>query len=158
MAVDRESFANTVFLGAAVPVYGPVTPGNHLWFAKDLPQVPHDPERARALLAGLDLRDRNGDGTLDDARGSAVRFSLLTQKGNTSREKGAAVIQEDLRRLGIVVDVVTLDPGALGTNVQRSRDSARKVLRNRPVDMVQILNEIDGLDQEIAKLLSVINK
>jgi hypothetical protein len=51
-----------------------------------------------------------------------------------------------------------LDPNALGTNVQRSRDSARKVLRNRPVDMVQILNEIDGLDQEIAKLLAVINK
>ena len=47
-----------------------------------------------------------------------------------------------------------LDPNALGTNIQRSRDSARKALRARPVDMVQILNEIDGLDQEIAKLLA----
>ena len=26
-AVDREAFANTVYLGAAVPVHGPVTPG-----------------------------------------------------------------------------------------------------------------------------------
>jgi len=51
-----------------------------------------------------------------------------------------------------------LDPNALGTNIQRSRDSARKALRARPVDMVQILNEIDGLDQEITKLLAIVNK
>ena len=31
-AVDREAFANTVFLGAAVPIHGPVTPGNRRWF------------------------------------------------------------------------------------------------------------------------------
>ncbi len=27
-AIDREAFANTVFLGAGVPIWGPVTPGN----------------------------------------------------------------------------------------------------------------------------------
>src|SRR5690349_14294366 len=51
-----------------------------------------------------------------------------------------------------------LEPGALGTNRQRRRDDARKVLRARPVDMVQILNEIDGLDQEIQTLPSIANK
>src|SRR5687768_9022184 len=51
-----------------------------------------------------------------------------------------------------------LDPGALGTNIQRGKDSARKILRSRPVDMVQILNEIDGLETEIAKLLAIVNK
>jgi hypothetical protein len=51
-----------------------------------------------------------------------------------------------------------LDPAALGTNLQRGKDAARKALRNRPVDMVQILNEIDGLEQEIGKLLAIVNK
>ena len=32
MAVDRQRFADTVFLGAGVPVYGPVTPGNKKWY------------------------------------------------------------------------------------------------------------------------------
>jgi ABC-type transport system substrate-binding protein len=27
-AVDRQAFADTVFLGAAKPIYGPITPGN----------------------------------------------------------------------------------------------------------------------------------
>ena len=37
-AVDREAFAETVFLGAAVPVWGPVTPGNSEWFWPDIPR------------------------------------------------------------------------------------------------------------------------
>ena len=40
----------------------------------------------------------------------------------------------------------------------RGKDDARKVLRSKPVDMVQILNEIDGLETEIAKLLAIVNK
>jgi len=51
-----------------------------------------------------------------------------------------------------------LDPSAVGTNLQRGKDSARKVLRSKPVDMVQILNELDGLEQEIGKLMQIMNK
>jgi ABC-type transport system substrate-binding protein len=47
MAVDRDLFANTVFLGAGVPVYGPITPANRKWYATELPPVPHDPARAK---------------------------------------------------------------------------------------------------------------
>ena len=39
------------------------------------------PARAKALLAGLGLTDRNGDGMLEDAAGQPVRFSILTQGG-----------------------------------------------------------------------------
>ncbi|MDP2055504.1 MAG: ABC transporter substrate-binding protein, partial [Acidobacteriota bacterium] len=37
-AVDREAFANTVFLGAGVPIWGPVTPGNQKWFSPNVPR------------------------------------------------------------------------------------------------------------------------
>ncbi len=102
-----------MFLGAGVPVHGPVTPGNRRWHAEDVPPGVFDQDRARRLLSGLGLSDRDGDGVLDDAAGEPVRFALLTQKGHTSRERGSAVIQEDLRKVGIQVDVVALDPGAL---------------------------------------------
>jgi peptide/nickel transport system substrate-binding protein len=36
-AVDREALANTLFLGAAVPIYGPVTPGNRTWYSSAAP-------------------------------------------------------------------------------------------------------------------------
>ncbi len=50
------------------------------------------------------------------------------------------------------------DAGKLQGNFQRGKDQARKSLNKRPADMVQILNEIDGLSDEIAKLLQEIGK
>jgi peptide/nickel transport system substrate-binding protein len=69
--------------------------------------------RARTLLAGLGLRDRNGDGMLEDAAGAPARFSLVTQKGNTALEKGAAFIRDELKKVGLTIDVVPLEVGAL---------------------------------------------
>jgi len=107
-AVDRDAIVNSVYLGAAVPVYGPVTPGNRVWFSDAAPKYPHDRARAKALLAGIGLTDRNGDGMLEDATGAPVRFSILTQGGNI-RAQTATVIQEHLRQAGIAVDIVPLD-------------------------------------------------
>jgi peptide/nickel transport system substrate-binding protein len=107
-AVDRDAIVNAVYLGAAVPVYGPVTPGNRVWFSEAAPKYPHDLARARALLATIGLTDRNADGMLEDAAGAPVRFSILTQGGHI-RAQTATVIQEHLRQAGIVVDVVPLD-------------------------------------------------
>ncbi len=111
-AVDREAFADTVFLGAGVPVYGPETPANKKWYSPSIPTPPYDPERARVLLASLGLADRNGDAVLEDARNQPARFTLITQKGNTALERGAAVIRDDLRKIGVVMDIATLDPPA----------------------------------------------
>jgi peptide/nickel transport system substrate-binding protein len=116
-AVDRQQFADAVFLGAAVPVHGPVTPGNKRWYAPEAPQYAHDPARARALLAEIGLTDPDGDGMLADRAGQPARFPLLTQKGNTARERGAVVLQETLRRVGLAVDVVPLEVGALVTRI-----------------------------------------
>jgi peptide/nickel transport system substrate-binding protein len=123
-AVDRQAFAETVYRGAAVPVHGPVTPGNRLWYSNEPATYPYDPDRARALLAGLGLADRNGDGISEDASGRPAAFSLLTQKGNTARERSAAVLQEDLRRIGLRVDVVALEFGALIDRITRAEYDA----------------------------------
>jgi peptide/nickel transport system substrate-binding protein len=111
-AVDRDAIVSTVYLGAAVPVYGPVTPGNRTWYSASAPTYPHDLSRAKALLAGIGLTDRNGDGMLDDAAGRPVQFSIITQGGNI-RERVVTMIQEQLRQAGIKVDVVALDPRSL---------------------------------------------
>ena len=109
-AVDRQAIVNTVFLGAGVPIYGPVTPGNKTWYSESAPAYPHDPVRARELLKSIGLQLRAADGLLTDAKGRPVRFSLLAQKGHTVRERTAAMIQEHLRQVGITVDIVGLDP------------------------------------------------
>jgi peptide/nickel transport system substrate-binding protein len=112
LAVDRQLFANTVFLGAGVPVYGPITPANRKWIA-NLPPTPHDPARARRELETIGLTDKTGDGLLEDANHQPVRFSLLAQKGNASIERGAAVIRDELKKIGVTVDVVALDANSV---------------------------------------------
>jgi peptide/nickel transport system substrate-binding protein len=109
LAVDRKAFADTVFLGAGVPIYGAETPANKEWYWTGLPQPPYDPAGARQLLASIGLTDRNGDGMLEDANNQPVRFTLITQKGRPNLERGAASVREELKKIGIAVDVVTLD-------------------------------------------------
>ena len=82
-AIDREAYANTVFLGAAVPVHGPVSPGNTEWFWPDLPRYAFDREKSSALLAELGLANRDADAFLEDAAGTEARFTLILYKGNT---------------------------------------------------------------------------
>src|SRR5262249_4479085 len=65
------------------------------------------------LLASIGLADRNHDGVLDDQRLQPVRFTLLTQKGRTPLERGAAVIRDELKKIGVTVDVVALDAKGL---------------------------------------------
>ena len=113
LAVDRKHFADTVYLGAGVAVYGPETEANRKWYNADLPRTPYDPDAARKALAAIGLQDRNGDKVLEDARNRPARFTLLTQKGRPSLERGAAVVRDDLKKIGLIVDVVALDPSAV---------------------------------------------
>jgi peptide/nickel transport system substrate-binding protein len=113
LAVDRKVFSDTVYLGAGVPVYGPETPANKEWYWAGLPETPHDPAAAKQLLASIGLADRNGDGMLEDARGQPARFTLLTQKGRTNLERATAVIRDELKTIGLAVDVVPLDAAAV---------------------------------------------
>jgi peptide/nickel transport system substrate-binding protein len=118
-AVDRADFVRAVYLGAAEPSWGLVAPANTGWFDPAVPTDAFDPARALSLLAGLGLKDTNGDGVLDDPSGAPVRFSVLLQKGITSGEKGAAVLRERFAAVGVTLDVVALDVGALMTRWQQ---------------------------------------
>ncbi|HEX5216740.1 MAG TPA: ABC transporter substrate-binding protein [Vicinamibacterales bacterium] len=113
LAVDRQALSNRVFLGAAVPIAGPITPGHGEWLAPGVADPARNPDEARALLRKIGLSDRNGDGLLDDAAGHTARFSVFTIKGSTARERAMSVVQEQLRAIGLQMDVTAMPMGAL---------------------------------------------
>lgn len=123
LAVNRKAFADAVFLGAAEPTWGPVSPSNKTWYppasSNAIDRHPYDPARARNELARMNLRDTNRDGMLEDGSGAAVRFALVTLKANTALEKGAAFIRDELKKVGIAVDVAPLEVGALVDRMQK---------------------------------------
>jgi peptide/nickel transport system substrate-binding protein len=129
-AVDREQYAQTVYLGAAVPVWGPVTPGNSLWFWPDVPRYPHDVARARDLLKSIGLEDRNGNGTVEDAAGTEARFTVMTQRGVTNYERGTAFVRDELAKVGVALDIAALE---LNTMIQRMLAGDYDAMYYRPV-------------------------
>ena len=112
-AVDREAFAETVFLGDAVPIWGPITPGNPVWFSAEVPRYPYDLARARELLKRIGLEDRNGNGVVEDAKGTEARFTVITQKGLTYYERAVTVLREQAAMIGVALDVALLEQGAV---------------------------------------------
>lgn len=112
-AIDRESYANTVYLGAGVPIWGPVTPGNQKWFSPNVLRYGYSVERAKEILASIGLINRDADEWLEDAQGTEARFNVLVYRGNSSLERGAAILRDELKKIGVAVDVVLLEQGAL---------------------------------------------
>jgi peptide/nickel transport system substrate-binding protein len=62
---------------------------------------------------------RNGDG-LFDREGHKVEFSMITNAGNKNHERMLALIQQDLAKLGVQLNVVTLDFPSLIERISRS--------------------------------------
>jgi peptide/nickel transport system substrate-binding protein len=110
-AINRSDLARIVYRGHAVPAIGIISPSNKSWFNSSLKPHPYDTASAlhRLQQDGFQLQ---GD-TLRDKAGNAVEFSIVTNAGNRARESMATMIQQDLKKIGIKVNVVTLDFNSL---------------------------------------------
>jgi peptide/nickel transport system substrate-binding protein len=126
-AIDRDAMVRLVYLGKAFPLAGPVPPGNRLWVDAKLPAPVRSLEKARQLLTAGGFR-WGPDGGLLDSDGRAVEFSILTSNTNAERQQMAVMIQEDLRQVGIRVNVVPLEFRSLLERVQKTHDFEACVL------------------------------
>jgi peptide/nickel transport system substrate-binding protein len=108
-AIDRPSIVKSTINGHGQPQYGWTTPSNPKWINTNIAQYPYNPEKARQILAEIGITDRNKDGWLEDADGNVIEFEMNTNAGNSRREKGSILVQEDLKRIGIRVNFRPLD-------------------------------------------------
>jgi peptide/nickel transport system substrate-binding protein len=120
-AIDRDGMVRLAFGARAVPLGSHVTPGNKLWLNTSLVATRRSPERARELLkaAGFSWKP---DGTLVDSAGQPVEFSIMTNASNAARVKMATIIQDDLRQVGMKVNVTPLESRAVLDRVLQTRD------------------------------------
>jgi peptide/nickel transport system substrate-binding protein len=124
-AVDREAIVRLVYQGRGSAIWGLVAPGNRRWGNEKLAHPARSLERARALLkeAGFSWSDgANGESTLLDSDGKPVEFSILTSSSNADRAKMAALLQDDLKQLGMRVQVVPLEFRSLLDRVTQTKE------------------------------------
>ena len=131
-AIHRADLARIAYDGHATPANGFVSPANTIWHNNHLPPIPQDTQGALRMLAseGFFLKDKR----LADGEGHPVKFSIVTNTGNRSREKMAILIQQDLSALGMTVNVITLDFPALIERLMHSQDYEAALLGLSNVD------------------------
>jgi peptide/nickel transport system substrate-binding protein len=96
-----------VFGTQGVVPYGPVS--QMLWIRQGAPE-PEAPNisEARRILASTGWGDSDGDGTLD-REGRPLRLLLSLPNTSTIRRQMALLVQEQLRRLGIQIEIQQLE-------------------------------------------------
>jgi peptide/nickel transport system substrate-binding protein len=106
-AINRADMCRIAFNGHARPAAGLLSPANHFWFNQNLHAEETDVPGALKRLAadGFHL-DKD---VLRDRDGHPVEFSIITNAGNKVRERLGVLMQDDLSKIGIHLNVVTLD-------------------------------------------------
>ena len=124
-AIDRDAIVRLVYQGRGAGLWGLVTPGDRRWIDTSIPRPPRSLEKARALLKEAGFSWPNGDAgasVLHDSEGKPVEFSILTSSSNADRTKMATLIQDDLKQLGMRVQIVPLEFRSLIDRVTQSKE------------------------------------
>lgn len=122
-----------IYKGRAGPAAGPVAAANKFWVNRDLKPVRQDPQAALRRLEKAGFKRQGA--ALVDAGGVPVEFSVVTNT-NKTRERMAAMIQQDLARIGIKLNIVALDFPSLLERFTRTLnyEAAMLVLTNVDLD------------------------
>jgi len=125
LAIDREAIVRLVYQGRGAALWGPVTPGNARWANAAIRYPGRSLDKSRQLLAEAGFRlanAGNGDPKLVDTDGKPVEFSIVTSSSNADRAKMAALVEDDLKQLGIHVQVVPLELRSLIDRVTKTKE------------------------------------
>lgn len=106
---------------------------------------------------------------MSDAGSAKAEQFRVEIKASLERLRGAIRSRVHPREQGSFLDVVDrIQESVLGnagntheqvqTTIQLSRDTTRRILRTKPVVMVELLNELDGIEKEVSELFQLLTR
>jgi len=112
--IDYDRLLRDVMYGFAIPTVGPVYPSLKKIYNDTITPYRLNPEKAMKLLRSSGWEDHDGDGILDKMENGQkinFEFDFITNKGQEEREKVALIVQENLRKAGIRMNIISLEWG-----------------------------------------------
>jgi peptide/nickel transport system substrate-binding protein len=105
-AIDRNRINNTIYRGLGTLINSTLIPQSPYYLSPEqgLKIYNYDPAKAKQLLQDAGFK-YDARGQLFDADGNRVRFTLMTNAGNTIREAMISQIRQDLAKIGMQVDL-----------------------------------------------------
>ena len=121
-SMDKDAIIEDVQHGLGYPQWSSISPAAGDFHNPNVRKYPYDIEKANALLDGLGWKDTDGDGIREDDEGNKIEFSLVTNLGNSVRDRASQIIQEGLKEVGIQANYETIEFGDLVGQLTTSYD------------------------------------
>lgn len=121
-AINRQKMNNNIFRGLGELVHSTILSQSPYYLSPEegLKTYDYNPDRAKQLLKEAGFQYNGGQ--LVDQDGNRVRFSLMTNAGNTTREVMIAQIKQDLAKIGIQVDLTPINFNVLLDKLDNTLD------------------------------------
>jgi len=100
-ATDKEAIIKNVYFGQAKVMNSPIPQGTY--WDKNLVGYPYDLDKAKALMA-------------QSSGASGFKMDMQVRSGNTNFANTAVILKEAWAKIGVTVDIQTLDTAVVRTN------------------------------------------
>jgi peptide/nickel transport system substrate-binding protein len=100
-ATDKEAIIKNVYFGQAKFMNSPIPQGT--FYDKSLPGYPYDLEKAKKLMA-------------ESSGAAGFKIDMQVRAGNTNFANTAVILKEAWSKVGVTVDIQTLDTAVVRTN------------------------------------------
>jgi peptide/nickel transport system substrate-binding protein len=105
-AINKKEIIAGVLLGYGIPCTGPFPPES--WaYNREVKDIEFDPGKAAEIFSELGWK-RNAEGVLEK-EGKIFSFTVITNQGNDARLKAAQIMKEQLKRVGIEMNIKVLE-------------------------------------------------
>jgi peptide/nickel transport system substrate-binding protein len=123
LAINRRELLQTLNLPEELPLFDGIYTSRQFRRGQLPEQLPYDPTRAKQLLTTAGWHDNNGDGVLD-RDGQAFRFTALVNQTWGEYERIAVYIQDQFRRVGVHMEIQTMNTGVLMKRLENGEFNA----------------------------------
>lgn len=139
LAIDRREVHGVLNLPEDTPLFDGIYTPRQFFRGEFGEALPYDPERAKRMLESAGWRDVDGDG-IRERNDEEANFTVLTglALGGTLRTtvRTAIILQEQLRRVGIRMEVQTLASGVRQRMVSGEFDAALVRFNHHPATVL----------------------
>ena len=112
-SMDKDAIIEDIQHGLGYPQWSSISPSAGDFHNPDVRKYPYDIDTANQILDGLGWKDTDGDGIREDDAGNKIEFSLVTNTGNSVRDRASQIIQEGLTKIGVQANYEAIEFGDL---------------------------------------------